>query len=188
VTGPERLGDVPFDCWYLAATADEIGPELTTRRMLGRSVLLYRTGDGAVVALDDRCAHRALPLSMGRLVDDRVVCRYHGFTYDSSGACVLVPSQEHVPYGARVASHPVREEGRLVWVWLGDPRRVTTAVPPHRQIRDTVARSCDIRHHTEVEHRIQRILFGQCFRSRCGRARQTTGAARCSCTRRCVAQ
>ena len=38
----------------------------------------------------------------------------HGFTYDSSGACVLVPSQEHVPYGARVASHPVREEGRLV--------------------------------------------------------------------------
>ena len=124
------LGDVAYDCWYLAATSDEIGGELTSRRLLGRQVLLYRTADGGVVALDDRCAHRALPLSMGRLVDDRVVCRYHGFTYDGTGACVLVPSQEHVPYDAAVPSHPVREEGRLVWIWLGDPRRAPTAQPP----------------------------------------------------------
>jgi vanillate O-demethylase monooxygenase subunit len=122
--------DYPFDCWYLAGTADEFGPELTSRRLLGRQVLLYRKADGSAVALEDRCAHRALPLSLGRLVDDRVVCRYHGFTYDGTGACVAVPSQEHVPYGTRVASHPVREEGRLVWIWLGDPRRAGVAAPP----------------------------------------------------------
>jgi vanillate O-demethylase monooxygenase subunit len=130
VNPPEPPGDYPFDCWYLAATSDEIAAELTGRRLLGRQVLLYRKSDGGVVALDDRCSHRALPLSMGRLVDDRVVCRYHGFTYDGAGACVLVPSQEHVPYGAGVASHPVREEGRLVWIWLGDPRRARSAPPP----------------------------------------------------------
>jgi phenylpropionate dioxygenase-like ring-hydroxylating dioxygenase large terminal subunit len=130
VKEPQPPRDYPLDCWYLAATSDEVTAELTGRRLLGRQVVLYRRTDGGIVALDDRCAHRALPLSMGRLVDDRVVCRYHGFTYDGTGACVLVPSQEHVPYGAAVASHPVREEGRLVWIWLGDPRRVHSAAPP----------------------------------------------------------
>jgi vanillate O-demethylase monooxygenase subunit len=93
-------------------------------------VLLYRQGDGRVVALEDRCAHRALPLSMGRLVGDRVVCRYHGFAYDGTGACVAVPSQEHVPYGAAVPAYPVREDDGLVWLWPGDPRRADTAAPP----------------------------------------------------------
>jgi vanillate O-demethylase monooxygenase subunit len=130
VNEPQPPRDYPLDCWYLAATSDEVTGELTSRRLLGRQIVLYRRSDGGIVALDDRCAHRALPLSMGRLVDDRVVCRYHGFTYDATGACVLVPSQEHVPYGAAVPSHPVREEGRLVWIWVGDPRRVHSAAPP----------------------------------------------------------
>lgn len=122
--------DYPLDCWYVAATADDIGAELTGLRMLGRQLVFYRASDGAVAALDDRCAHCALPLSMGRLVDDGVVCRYDGFTYDRSGACVVVPSQEHVPYGAAVPSHPVREQGRVVWVWLGNPRRAGHLPPP----------------------------------------------------------
>jgi phenylpropionate dioxygenase-like ring-hydroxylating dioxygenase large terminal subunit len=127
---PQPPADAPLDCWYVAATSDEVTDELTSRRLLGRQVLLYRQRDGRVVALDDRCSHRSLPLSMGRLVDDRVVCRYHGFTFDGTGACVAVPSQEHVPYGADVTGHPVREEGSLVWVWLGDPRRAGAAAPP----------------------------------------------------------
>jgi phenylpropionate dioxygenase-like ring-hydroxylating dioxygenase large terminal subunit len=130
VTAYEPAGGYPLDCWYLAATSAEVAAELSSRRLVGRQVLLYRKGDGGVVALDDRCAHRALPLSMGRLVDDRVVCRYHGFAYDGTGACVSVPSQEHVPYSANVPSHPVREEGGLVWIWPGDPRRARTAEPP----------------------------------------------------------
>lgn len=128
--GAPPPADAPLDCWYVAATSDEVADELTSRRLLGRQLLLYRQRDGRVVALDDRCSHRALPLSMGRLVDDRVVCRYHGFTFDGTGACVSVPSQEHVPYGAEVAAHPVREEGSLVWVWPGDPRRAGGAAPP----------------------------------------------------------
>jgi phenylpropionate dioxygenase-like ring-hydroxylating dioxygenase large terminal subunit len=115
----------PFDCWYVAAHAADVGESLTSRRLLGRQVLLYRERSGRVVALEDRCAHRALPLSMGSLVEDRVVCRYHG-----SGTCVAVPSQEHVPYGARVASYPVREQGPFVWVWLGNPRRANGSAPP----------------------------------------------------------
>lgn len=127
MSGP---GGYPFDCWYVAAAAQDVTSELTSRRILGRQVLLYRESSGALVALEDRCAHRALPLSMGSVVADRVICRYHGFAYDRTGACVEVPSQENVPYGTRVASYPVREEGPFVWVWLGNPRRSTGSAPP----------------------------------------------------------
>lgn len=123
-------GGYPFDCWYVAAAVGEVGSELVSRRLLGRQVVLYRPSSGGVVALEDRCAHRSLPLSMGSLVADRVVCRYHGFAYDGTGACVEVPSQENVPYDARVASYPVREAGPFVWVWLGNPGRAAGSPLP----------------------------------------------------------
>ena len=53
----------PFNCWYVAATSDEVGQELLGRRLLGVPVLLYRRGSGEVVAMEDRCVHRAYPLS-----------------------------------------------------------------------------------------------------------------------------
>ncbi len=120
----------PLNCWYVAAYGEDVGAELISRRLLDRQVLLYRDRSGVVVALEDRCAHRALPLSMGTLVEDRVVCRYHGFAYDSSGACVHVPSQQNVPYGAGVASYPVREQGPFIWLWLGNPRQAPGSTPP----------------------------------------------------------
>lgn len=120
----------PLNCWYVAAASDEVESSLQGRRVLGRDLLLFRSAEGAVAVLDDRCAHRAAPLSRGALVNDQVVCPYHGFTYDAAGVCVLVPSQEHVPYGANVRSYPVVEDCGLVWVWLGDPTRSVGSEPP----------------------------------------------------------
>jgi len=86
-------------------------------------VVLYRTEAGDVVALEDRCAHRAYPLSAGELIGDNVRCGLCGFVYGPDGRCVSVPTQPNVPYGAEVASYPVREADGLVWVWLGEPGR-----------------------------------------------------------------
>ncbi|MGZ0244410.1 MAG: Rieske 2Fe-2S domain-containing protein, partial [Alphaproteobacteria bacterium] len=60
------------NCWYVAATAQELGRELLGRTYLNEPVVLYRQEDGTPVAMEDRCAHRFLPLSKGRLVGDRV--------------------------------------------------------------------------------------------------------------------
>ena len=46
--------------------------------ILGEPVVLFRKEDGTPVALEDRCVHRHLPLSMGRLVGDHLQCHYHG--------------------------------------------------------------------------------------------------------------
>ncbi|GAB7188288.1 chlorophyllide a oxygenase/letal leaf spot protein [Kitasatospora sp. Ki12] len=108
--------------WYVAAYGSEIGRELLGRTILGEPIVLYRTeADGRVVALADRCVHRRYPLSASRLDGDRIVCGYHGFTYDTAGACVSVPGQRRIPRTARVAAYPAVELDSFVWVWIGDP-------------------------------------------------------------------
>ena len=108
--------------WYVAAYSSEVGRErLLGRTVLGEPLVLYRTeDDGVPVALHDRCVHRRFPLSESRLDGDRIVCGYHGFTYDTTGTCVQVPGQKRVPRTARVAAYPVVELDSLVWVWIGD--------------------------------------------------------------------
>jgi vanillate O-demethylase monooxygenase subunit len=120
----------PLDRWYVAATSDEVGPGLLGRKLLDHPVVLYRLESGEVVALADRCAHRAYPLSKGRLEGDLLVCGYHGLRYDAAGACVRVPSQPNVPYGVCVRAYPVREEPPFVWIWLGQPGRSSLYSPP----------------------------------------------------------
>ncbi|MDX2862350.1 Rieske 2Fe-2S domain-containing protein, partial [Streptomyces scabiei] len=108
--------------WYVAAYAEEVGRELLGRTILGEPLVFYRTEEeGTPVALHDRCVHRRYPLSKSGLDGDRIVCGYHGFTYDTTGACVYVPGQKRIPRTARVASYPVVEQDSLIWVWIGDP-------------------------------------------------------------------
>ena len=114
---------VPTDCWYAVATSAGIGRELTALRAVGRPVVLFRSVDGVAIALEDRCAHRAYPLSAGTLDGDLVRCGLCGFTYDAQGQCVSVPTQARVPFGAFVEAYPVRESDGLVWVWFGEPGR-----------------------------------------------------------------
>jgi phenylpropionate dioxygenase-like ring-hydroxylating dioxygenase large terminal subunit len=111
----------PRNCWYAVATSDELGGEPLGRRVLDTGVVLFRTTDGTPVALEDRCAHRPYPLSLGRVDGDRIVSGYTGFAYDARGFCVDVPTQSEIPVGARVPAFPVHEDGVFLWVWLGEP-------------------------------------------------------------------
>jgi vanillate O-demethylase monooxygenase subunit len=86
-----------------------------------KPIVLYRKLDGSAVALEDACLHRLLPLSMGRIEGDTLVCGYHGMAFDSTGLCVRIPtSRERPSSGSRVRSYPVVERHGLIWVWLGD--------------------------------------------------------------------
>ncbi|CAG7612932.1 aromatic ring-hydroxylating dioxygenase subunit alpha [Actinacidiphila bryophytorum] len=116
--------------WYVAAWSAEVGGDLLGRTVLGEPIALYRTGEGRAVALADRCVHRRFPLSRSRLDGDKVVCGYHGFTYDTTGTCVFVPGQKRVPRTARVGSFPVAEVDSLVWVWIGDRDAADPAAIP----------------------------------------------------------
>src|SRR5262245_6738142 len=84
---PRLMKPFPMNAWYAAAWDSELRHELLPRTIAGRKVVLYRRRDGNAVALEDACWHRLLPLSMGRLDGDEVVCGYHGLVFDSQGRC-----------------------------------------------------------------------------------------------------
>ena len=117
--------------WYAAGWRHEIGRDaLLARVILGEPVVLYRRADGTPVALEDRCCHRSVPLSIGSLVGDNLQCGYHGLLFEADGRCVEVPGQNLVPPGAGVRSYPVVDRHNLSWVWMGDATRVDeTAIP-----------------------------------------------------------
>ena len=126
--------DTPFifNEWYVAAFGNEVGRHLLGRVLLGRRVVLYRTEDGAPVALEDRCAHRSFPLSAGALEGDGIVCGYHGFRYDARGDCVEVPSQARCPKDIGVRRYALVERGPLIWIWMGDPALADEAALPEQ--------------------------------------------------------
>jgi nitrite reductase/ring-hydroxylating ferredoxin subunit len=98
----------PLNAWYCAAWDVEFGHSLLARTLCNNKLVMYRTGAGSVVALEDACWHRLVPLSMGRLRGDDVVCAYHGLAFNAHGRGVFMPSQETINPSACVRSKLVR--------------------------------------------------------------------------------
>src|SRR5438105_2599048 len=117
--------------WYVAARSAEVGRKLLGRIVLSAPVVLYRREDGTPVALEDRCCHRQLPLSMGTLEGDELRCGYHGLKFDASGTCVEIPGQTAIPPQARVRAYPLVERYRWLWIWMGDPAQADAALIPN---------------------------------------------------------
>ena len=112
--------------WYPAAWASEVTREPMARTLLNDPVVLYRTAEGAPVALEDRCCHKYLPLSMGTIQGNNVQCGYHGMVFGPDGKCVRIPGQARIPENAWVRSYPVAEHYGMVWFWPGDPALAST--------------------------------------------------------------
>lgn len=110
----------PLNAWYAAAYDVEVGKSLLARTICNQKIVMYRQSSGQVAALEDACWHRLMPLSLGRIEGDEVVCGYHGLHYNASGRCTHMPSQETINPAACVRSFPVAQKHRLIWLWPGD--------------------------------------------------------------------
>lgn len=118
------------NAWYVAGFANELVHNLLARTILGQALVMYRTSEGRAVALEDRCPHRSVPLSMGRLIDDTVRCTYHGLRMDADGRCVRIPCQDQIPAAARVRSFPMQDRHGFTWIWMGDEAKADPALIP----------------------------------------------------------
>ena len=121
--------------WYVAAWADEVGRTPLARLVLGEYLVLFRTEAGKAVALENRCPHRNLPLSEGRLVGDTLECGYHGMVFDCSGTCTHLPGEPAPPPWARVRAYPVVERRGWVMVWMGDAAAADERAAPDYNLR-----------------------------------------------------
>ncbi len=133
--------------WYSAIWSHELKDKPVGRTFLNEKVVLFRNASGQVGALEDRCCHRAAPLSHGELAGEYLACGYHGLKFDVNGQCVEVPGQSEVPAGAKVRSYPVQEKRNVVWIWMGDPANADPAKIPDMPWLSDAEMGDDARHH-----------------------------------------
>jgi len=131
--------------WYVACTSTELRKKPLERTVLGIPLVLFRTASGSASALLDRCPHRNVPLSMGRVVGEHLQCAYHGWQMDAGGVCRHIPGLSEPPEGkARCTpSFAVREQDGFVWVWAtpnSEPTAEPFALPDFRAEGYTVVR------------------------------------------------
>ena len=118
--------------WYVAANAGEVGVKPLGRRICGQALVLFRKADGSPVALEDKCPHRLVALSLGQVVGDEIECGYHGVRFNAAGRCTLIPSQSEIaiPKGLDIRSYRAHEAFGLVFVWIGDAALADPALIP----------------------------------------------------------
>lgn len=105
----------------MAGLSRELGRRPLARTVLGTPMALFRDGAGRAAAVLDRCPHRNTPLSIGRLRDGLLECRYHGWRFDATGTCRAIPglcSGDDPGRRARaVEAFPTVERDGFVWVF-----------------------------------------------------------------------
>ena len=119
--------------WYAILETDELKTDQPSSfRRLGVDLVGWRDSEGAPVVMEDRWAHRQVKLSLGKIQDNCIECPFHGFRYDSEGACRLIPANGKngpVPRIFQVKTYPVREEHGFIWLWNGEARPEYPPVP-----------------------------------------------------------
>ena len=118
------------DYWYPAAWSNELKRGKTlAREFAGEPIALYRGSSGQVFAVENRCAHRQVPLHLGVVDGDSIKCGYHGWTYDCTGRCTDIPylGGDRAPVGVR--AYPCREVDGLIFVFPGDPALADLRAP-----------------------------------------------------------
>ncbi|TMQ35638.1 MAG: Rieske (2Fe-2S) protein, partial [Planctomycetota bacterium] len=119
-----RAAGLDPDYWYAIEYERAVKPgQVVEVRFWNTSIALYRGRDGQLHALENRCAHRQLKLSLGHVEDCRLTCAYHGWSYDGDGHVVAIAHDlfNKPMLRVHVRSYPVRVRYGLIWVFPGDP-------------------------------------------------------------------
>lgn len=129
-----RSAGLDPDYWYAVEEVRRLKPGSVVEVVFWkRSIALFRGEDGSFHAIDDRCAHRQVKLSLGEVRGNRLVCAYHGWAYDADGCCVHIPHDtlERRFQNPLLKAYPVKVRYGLVWLFPGDP-----AMAEERKIPD----------------------------------------------------
>ena len=110
--------------WHPVAIAADLTPDSPTKfvRILGEDLVLFQTPNGEVGLLHDRCAHRGVSLSYGRVEERGIACAYHGWLYDTKGNCLETPAEpadSKFCLTVKQKAYPVKKLAGLYWAYFG---------------------------------------------------------------------
>jgi phenylpropionate dioxygenase-like ring-hydroxylating dioxygenase large terminal subunit len=109
--------------WYVVLESNEVGNRPVGVTRLGEKLVFWRDQAGKVCTAVDRCPHRGVALSAGAIENEHLQCPFHGFEFDSTGKCVLIPANGRngvVPTALRLKTYPTYEAHGFIWIWWGN--------------------------------------------------------------------
>lgn len=111
--------------WYPVLQSDELQSEKPVAfEALGEGLVAWRDAEGRPCVVLDRCPHRSIRLSVGRVLDGELQCILHGLRFDGTGRCTLIPwegERRAVHDKVGVQAYPAQELGGYIWAYIGDP-------------------------------------------------------------------
>jgi len=109
--------------WYVVLSSSQVRRSPIGVTRMGEKLVFWRDGSGRVACAVDRCVHRGVQLSRGRVLDGgHLQCPFHGFEYDASGRVTRIPAngrETPVPERFRARAYPTHEAHGFVWIWWG---------------------------------------------------------------------
>ncbi|WP_269540723.1 aromatic ring-hydroxylating oxygenase subunit alpha [Cerasicoccus fimbriatus] len=136
----EERGNIPDirkagldpDFWYPLARSQDVKPgKAHAVTFAGEPIALVRSKEAGLFAVEDRCAHRQVPLSVGVVEDGGIKCGYHGWKFDCTGSCTSVPYLDKCTlHPNSIKAYPCKERYGLIFVFPGDPAKADSVPFP----------------------------------------------------------
>jgi vanillate O-demethylase monooxygenase subunit len=128
----------PKNTWYVGSMPSEIDGKPLGRMICGESIVFFRGPDNQVAAVEDFCPQRGAPLSLGKVVNGKLVCGYHGLEMGCDGKTAAMPCQRVAGFPS-VRTYPVVERYGFIWVWPGDAKEADPSKIHHLAWADDLA-------------------------------------------------
>jgi len=111
--------------WHAVMPVSQLEEEngVAGARVMGEDIVIWKAGD-QILAWKDLCIHRGTRLSLGEIRDgDKLMCPYHGWTYNTEGKCVQIPAhpEQKPPKKAQAFTYHANVKYDMVWVCFGEP-------------------------------------------------------------------
>lgn len=146
--------------WHPVVRSTDLDGKPLAITLLDQGIVLVRL-DGVATAMTDVCRHLGASLSLGDVVDgSRLRCRYHGWSYDSTGKCVNIPLRgpdRTIPTQARVQTYHCKEAYGLVWVCLAE--NAVHDLPPYEEFFDPQFHRNELVQHAEWNGSVSRLAM-----------------------------
>lgn len=126
--------------WYVILESREVkkGKPVGFTRM-GEKMVAWRQENGTVVIQGDVCPHRGAALHQGELKENHIICPFHGFEFDSSGACQYIPANGRSatpPKVIHARTYKSEERHGYIFIWWGDPRETYPPLPVFSELEN----------------------------------------------------
>ncbi len=116
--------------WHIACLLKDIRKKPKAITLFSKHIVVFLDDTGTPCAIEDRCAHRNMPLHCGKVIHGELQCPYHGWRYNSQGEVTHIPTaiKDSIKHKAKIPTYPCLEQDGYIWVCMsGQP---TEKKPP----------------------------------------------------------